>query len=180
MYELDRVHSAQPATGEVLDTEDYIETAYDQLGIEAALGAYLDGQPGTEDEQEITARLAEFSMRLAEAAMTTGDVDVATVRFGVDHLTRNMNEVCSAKFGYKRAGSLSEAVLIKLGIAKPESDRYVRGLDDRYWAKQFPEEYAEEKLVRRETDESDQQYLGRYIRTAIHGFIFAPFTYMRS
>jgi hypothetical protein len=167
------------AAGEVLDTEGYIEAVYDRLGIETALGAYLDGQTGTEDEGDITVLLAEFSMSLAEAATTRRNIDIPTVRFGVDHLTRNMNELCSSRFGYEPPKTLTEAMLLKLGAITPVTKSYVRRLDDRYWAKQFPEEYAEEKQVQRELDESDQQYLGRYIRTAIHGFIFAPFTYMR-
>lgn len=69
-------------------------------------------------------------------------------------------------------------MLTWLGLVKPEPDSYVRGLDDRYWTKQFPEQYTNQELVQRQPNESDQQYLSRYIRTAIHGFIFAPFTYM--
>ena len=166
-------------TGEVLDTEGYVEAVYDRLGIETALGAYLDGQPGTEDESDITVLLADFSMSLAEAATTQGDVDIPTIRFGVDHLTRNMNELCSSRFGHQPPKTLSEALLLKLGMATPVTKSYVRKLDDRYWEKQFPEDYAEEKSVTRLPEEADQQYLARYIRTAIHGFIFAPFTYMR-
>src|SRR5665213_286993 len=175
MYEL----GGPVVTGEVLDNEGYIEAVYDKLGIASSLGAYLDGQPGTEDEKDITILLAEFSMSLADAATTQGDIDVATVRFGMDHLTRNMNELCSSRFGYEPPRTLTEALLLKLGMITPVTKRYVRKLDDRYWAKQFPEEYAGQKLVNRLPDETDRQYLARHIRTSIHGLIFAPFTYMR-
>jgi len=186
MQELGRPVDGQTATSEVLDTQGYLGAVYDRLGIEAALGAYLGGQSGAADEHDIDMRLAEFSMALADAATmpvgaeVAGGVNVATVRLGVDHLTRNMNEVCSAKFGYKRASGWPEAILRKLGIVKTDPGRYVRYLDDRYWGKQFPEQYAEQRMVQREPGENEKQYLGRYIQTVIHGFIFAPFTFMAS
>jgi hypothetical protein len=178
MREIDRVVDEQAISGEVLDPEGYIQVAYDKHGLEPALGAYLDGRPTDQADQDVTARLAGFSMQVAEAAMTPAGIDIDTVRFGVDYLTRSMNKVCSDRFGYEPAKSWSEALLRKLGVGKPENGRYVRGLDDRFWTKQFSEEYATEHFVRREADEDDQHYLGRHLQASIHGYIFAPFTYM--
>lgn len=108
MHDLDRVVGGNAVTGEVLDTEDYIVAVYDRLGLEGALDAYLDQPQG--HESDVTNRLAQFSDCLAEAATRQGGMDTAVVRAGVDHLTDSMNEVCSARFGYKRPRSLPQAV----------------------------------------------------------------------
>ncbi len=175
MHDLEK-RTGPEVTGEVPTTEAYIETVYGTLGIEAALGSYLDGAAS---EDDVAILLATFSDRLADAALERGSLEVKTVRFGIDHLTGNMNKVCNAKLGSQPPKTLTEALLLKLGMVEPEPRRYIRELDDRYWTKQFPEEYADEQLAKRLPNETDQQYLARHIRTSIHGLLFAPFTFMR-
>jgi len=157
------------------ETLDYIESTYALLGVEAALASYLDrGVEGT----EVDGLLAEYSAILADSAVGPLGVNVAALQFGVDHLTASMNEVCSRKHGYEPPKTLREAVLVKTGRAKPTPIRWISGLDDRYWIKQFPDEYRGEKLVARHPDETDQQYLARHLNRAIQGLIFSRFTYM--
>jgi hypothetical protein len=175
MSELDRI--APPSvTGEVLDTTDYIAAAYDKMGLETALGSYLDGE--IEDEA-VMALLAGYATVMADAAIGSAGVDVPVLQFGAEHLTKGMNEACSSRHGYLPAKSLGEALLVKTGLGKPSPQRWIHGLDDRYWAKQFPDEYGGEKLVTRQPGETDQQYLARHLQVAIHGLVFAHFTYMR-
>ncbi len=167
-----------PETGDVIDDEAYIHAVYDSLGIEAALDDYLN--PGSEiEEADVEAVLARFSAALASAALINGQLDVAIVRMGVDHLTRNMNEVCSARYGYKSA-TLLQSLLIRAGVANPQPKRYVRELDDRYWGIQFPEEYTDERQATRSPDETEVQYLTRHIHQSIKGLVFAYFTHVRS
>lgn len=162
--------------GDVHGTDSYIEAIYDKTGIQPALAAYLDGKA---EEDDITPLLSDFSMSLAETALSGGSVDTGAVRFGFDHLTDGMNKACNEKHGYEPPKTLREAVQLKMGMVEPQERSYVRKLDDRFWLKQFPEEYENGTLAQRLQGESDQAHLGRSIRAAMHGYIFSYFTMVR-
>lgn len=164
-------------TGEVIETDrDYLAAVYASSGLEEALAGYLDGGSDI-GEQEVDLLIANFSISIAKTAWKDEGIDVDLVRFAFEHLTVNMNEVASRKFGHAPQ-TATRSLLTRLGVTSPEPGRYVRPLDDRYWSKQFMEQYKDQHMVRRQSNETEEQYLARYTHVCIHGFLFAPFTYL--
>ena len=177
MSHTDIERSVPSVTGEVVDDPDYLKIIYANLGIESALGAYLGGRSNGAGEEAVDQLLGRFSVAIAGVADKPEGIDTDIVRFSFDHLTNNMNEVASRHFGHQPPRSATQAVLTKLGAKQPQPRQYVRPLDDRYWDKQFMEQYRDGgHLVARQPDETENQFLARYIHSCMHGFLFANFT----
>ncbi len=162
--------------GKVYVPREAITDMYAELALEAGLTGYLAG--GYFDDTPLVNQMGIFADRLSEIAMHRGEADLDLIRFGLDYLTNNMNEVCSARYGYEPVSGLREQWKIAHGTAAPRPHRYVSGLNDRYWAQQFSEEYISGALAQRLPEENDQRYLGRYIHQVIHRFIYSSFSYM--
>ncbi len=162
-------------TGEVVDDPDYLEHIYTNLGIENALVAYLGEHSSGAGEQAVDELLGRFSVAVAGVADKPEGIDKDIVRFAFDHLTNNMNKVASEQFGHQPQTS-TQSILTRLGARQPQTRQYVRPLDDRYWDKQFMDQYRTGHMVSRQAGETENQYLARYIHTCVHGFLFAPFT----
>jgi len=158
--------------GEVLDPTDYIVEVYTKLGLEATFDSYLLG--GSTDE-DVNTRLSGYAVTLAEIAQSSAGVDVTMVRFGVDHLADSMNKVCNERFGYQSPKSVGEAALLKLGMIRPEPQQYVERLDEHYWQRQFPEELMGQGEVKREPNESEQDYAARVIQNSMQAHLFSRF-----
>ncbi len=168
-------------TGEIIEDEGYLKLVYENLGIEEALASYLDSDDLTENEINIL--LIQFSISIAAIAGKGGGINIDAVREAFEHLTQNMNELASRKYGYEHQHhDLAQAALIKLKIKEPQPlkpRKYVRALDDRYWSKQFLEQYESESIVSRRPNETEEQYLARYIHSCMHGLLFSYFTYVK-
>ena len=153
-----------------------IREAYNKLGVNTALRAYIDQKAG---EAEVAAALVKFSGELSTVALGSGSLDVAAVRYGVEYLTSDMNQACNEKHGFLEPTGRWQALLVRAGHVQLQTRQYIRLLDDRYWNKQFPEDYQSGKLVPlRQPQETEQQHLARYVHSSIYGLLFAPFTYM--
>lgn len=165
-------------TGEVIEDEEYLKLVHSNLGIKEALASYLESRDLEEESVDIL--LAHFSVAIAETATRSGEIDVDIIRTAFEHLVHSMNETASRRHGYQPQ-SLSQVALTKLKLRRPQPKSYVRQLDDRYWSKQFLEQYENggQPMAPRKDGETDEQYLARYIHSCMHGFLFAPFTYLK-
>lgn len=176
MRNIDTAPTLTHATAINPRTKDYFLHSYEELDIEASLQAYMNN--GLE-EQDLGETLSRFSSRLAGLATREGYLDTDVVRFGVEHLTDSMNDVCRQAFEPPaKTGILS--LLAKAGIgSQPPGKTYIKKLDERYWSKQFLEQHKDGSLTQRRRGEGELEYLERYIDAVVHGFIFAPFTFVR-
>lgn len=175
MSHTDIERSAPAVTGEVVDDPDYLKIIYTNLGIENALETYLGEHSSHAGEQAVDLLLGRFSVAIAGVADKPAGIDVRIIRFAFEHLTNNMNEVASRHFGYQPQSS-TQSILTKLGARQPQPRQYVRSLDDRYWDKQFMDQYRTGHMVTRQEGETENQFLARYIHSCMHGFLFANFT----
>jgi hypothetical protein len=175
MSHTDLERTVPSLTGEVVDDPDYLKIIYANLGIENALETYLGGRSSHDGEQAVDQLLGRFSVAIAGVADKPEGIDTGIVRFSFDHLTNNMNEVASRQFGHQPPQSATQSVLTKLGVRQPEPRQYVRPLDDRYWDKQFMDQYRTGHMVTRQPGETENQFLARYIHSCMQGFLFANF-----
>lgn len=180
---IDSYPEASAAAAEGYDSDyrlQVLHEIYDHSYIDEALYGYLDRREGWTDQQ-VESQLKRFAVATTTLALVGGEVDVDLVRSAFDRLTLGMNETASRRYGYELPRSMTHAILIRFGKADPEPRRYVRPLDDRYWSHQFMDQYANGGLpmVPRQADETGEGYLARYTYTAMHGLLWAPFTYLR-
>lgn len=165
--------------GEVLETDkDYLQAVYSSGGIEDDLVRYLDTGSAINSEI-IDLKLSQFSNIIARAAWKHDEIDVAVVRSGFDIVTESMNKAANQVHGYARQGAL-QSLLVRAGIKPPQIDSYVRALDDRYWSRQFMEEFKKggPLLPSRHVGETDSDYFARYTYGCMRGFLFARFTHL--
>jgi hypothetical protein len=161
---------------EVVSAVDMVYIAYERLGFDEMLEAYAlcDETGGVETRMQ--AALFDYAKSVASIATQDGGMDIPVIREAFDRFYEGMEGASRKKYGAEKPSSISDAALKRFGLRPPTYQRQFKPLDDRYWEKQFVEQYESGAMATRKPNESDQDYLARYIATCLHGFPWAYFT----
>lgn len=164
--------------------EGTVQFAYDRNNLDALLRAYAFSEPLSEDtgglvtQDDVDEAIAGYATTISPHAISDGEPNIPLLRRATDALVAGMDRVANQKFGFKPPKSKWHWILIQARVEDPEMKKYYAGLDDRYWEIQFPEEFSEQRLVKRKEGEDDAQYLARHIHCAWHGLIFSHFSFI--
>jgi len=170
------MEGAAPLQGEIVTPIDMVYIAYARLGLDEQLEAYALTD-GLGDESTVRYSLIQYGQDIAGIATEGGgDIDVGVIREAFDRLYEGMEGVARKKYGPEKPKTISEGVLTRSGLVLPRYRQQFSHLDDKYWDEQFMRQYETQEMVERLPDESDQDYLARYIATCLHGFPWAYFT----
>jgi hypothetical protein len=162
---------------EVLTKADMIAVAYDKLGIDQVFHDYAFA-PNRDGGSTVEQALDQYGRAIAYMAYEDGEIDIDLVRGGFDRLYDDMEEIAREKYGPLPSHSLGDRFLQWAGVREPRYMQYFSPLDDRFWEKQFRQQFEEEVWVQRQPDESDEQFWGRYIGVTLHHFPWAYFSYI--
>jgi hypothetical protein len=169
------------ASAEIANQEDLdaLLLAYEDFGIDQSLRLYaLSGRNDSTLAPQIERSIDVFGQLVATKAVTDDVIDTGLVRAVFERFYDDMENAANAKYGPEKPYTLTGRILTHLGIRKPSYRQHFHRLDDKYWDKQFPDQFQKEMWVKRVDGESKQVYAGRYIATCLKLFPWANFTYI--
>lgn len=168
--------ASRAVRGEVVTTE-LVDKAYDQLGLDGMFETYARHTGDAFLEEDVHLALVDLAVDVASMSFNGGEIDVELVRRAFDRTYAGMNQAARNARNMQLPTTPFQSLLIKAGIKQPEYMRAVAPLDDRYWSRQFMEQFADESMIKRIEDEPEEVYLARYISRCLEGFPWAHFTY---
>lgn len=165
---------------EVVTDDDMIRIAYDRLGIDDALLGYATRERGVslDDYKTVESLLPPFGQAIAEVVHQDGVVNVELIREAFERFYDGMEQAARVKYGPEKPYSFTETVLQRLGIRPPKYRQHFSRLDDRFWDIQFMEQYNGQTWEKRDPNESEQAFLGRYIAHTLYRFPWSSFSYI--
>lgn len=158
----------QEPVREILDDATYIALLIRHYRILPALQDFLRSRSG--NETECFTPIADFTERIAGEAYNEGTIDSELVRESFRGIKQVMDRSANA------------VVLPQLQASGYEDftpRSWVRELDDTFWEQQFLQDFFDYLKRHFNASSADREELfKRYTVTCMHGFIFAPFTYL--
>lgn len=161
---------------EVLTDADRIDAAYARFEIDELLHKYAEGHDW-ELTNDIEAALVGLGYAIGNIAYKGGNVDIGLVRRGFELMYDTMDAALAQKEGIKPP-SVARKVLERWGLRYPDYVPTFSRLDDRYWDKQFMEEFNKDTWIKRLPTETNQEYFNRYVGWALHSFPWAYYSYI--
>lgn len=154
-----------------------VDIVYDSSGLDNMLHSYaMNKEQG--QTREIEGTLSHLGETVARIATSHGNIDIDLIRQVFERTYDSMEHAAQQKRGPLPPRTLLEKRLIKAGITKPKYPQFFSRLDDRFWDQQFMEQYNEQTWERREPDEDETHYLGRYIAGTLYRFPWANYSYI--
>lgn len=176
---------------EVVTDSDIVHILYAKQNVSSVLRRFAFGQPYSDedtrivDETDIDAAFADYAADVAKFAVRDGDINVGLVREAFGVINTDMNIIAGEKFGFERSRTVQRWLFERLGVRVPGLRTYLPrhpyfpSLGDLYWHKQFLKQYEAQELTHKLPDEPDEQYLTRYLRSCLYGFVLPNFSYIQ-
>jgi hypothetical protein len=168
---------ARNVSGEVVSEMDMVDIAYEHSELDELVRKYAFHEGGHQIEAEVQEALMSLSIDVSQIATQGEGIRVDLIRRAFDHLYSSMNAHAGVARNLRKPSGPIGALLQKTGLRKPEYRGVVIPLDDKYWDKQFLEQFEQEQMVARKPDESTESYLARYTARCLMGFPWAYFSY---
>ncbi len=134
--------------------------------LKSSLAKFLDREMF---EAGINKLLLELSQQLNDTQKGYSGLDIGLYRAAFEELTKIMDAVAAEKFEAPR----------KKWRKPQESRPYVRMLDDKYWGREFQQQYAEGLADAQKRGEAEEYYRTRYMYQSMQGLLFTPFAHMQ-